>query len=43
MEDLRDQNEALRDVGKFWRATAIRLLEECCDLNRYIKEIEKDE
>ena len=43
MEDLRDQNEALRDVGKFWRTTAIRLLEECCDLNRYIKEIEKDE
>jgi hypothetical protein len=43
MEDLRDQNEALRDVGKFWRATSIRLLEECCDLNRYIKEIEKDE
>ena len=37
LEQLRDQNEALRDVGKFWRATAIRLLEECCDLNRYIK------
>ena len=38
LEQLRDQNEALRDVGKFWRATAIHLLEECCDLNRYINE-----
>ena len=43
LEGLRDQNEALRDVSKFWRATAIRLLEECCDLNRYIKNIERDE
>lgn len=43
LEGLRDQNEALRDVSKFWRATAIRLLEECCDLNKYIKSIERDE
>ena len=41
LEALRDQNEALRDVGKYWRATAINLLEECCDLNRYINELEK--
>ena len=42
LEQLRDQNEALRDVGKFWRATAIRLLEECFDLNRYIKKLEDE-
>ena len=42
LEQLRDQNEALRDVGKFWRATAIRLIEECCDLNRYIKRLENE-
>ena len=41
LEALRDQNEALRDVGKYWRTTAINLLEECCDLNRYINELEK--
>jgi hypothetical protein len=41
LEALRDQNEALRDVGKYWRATAINLLQECCDLNRYINELEK--
>lgn len=41
LEKLRDQNEALRDVGKYWRTTAINLLEECCDLNRYINELEK--
>ena len=37
LEQLRDQNEALRDVGKFWRATALNLLQECCDLNKCIK------
>ena len=42
LEGLRDQNEALRDVGKFWRATAINLLEECCDLYRYIKKLEDE-
>lgn len=41
LEALRDQNEALRDVGKYWRTTAINLLEECCTLNRYINELEK--
>lgn len=41
LEALRDQNEALRDVGKYWRATSINLLQECCDLNRYINELEK--
>ena len=24
LEGLRDQNEALRDIGKYWRATAIK-------------------
>ena len=42
LEQLRDQNEALRDVGKFCRATAINLLEECCDLYRYIKKLEDE-
>ena len=42
LEQLRDQNEALRDVGKFWRATAIRLLEECCELNKCIKKLEDE-
>ena len=42
LEQLRDQNEALRDVGKFWRATAINLLEECCSLNKYIKKLEDE-
>ena len=42
LEQLRDQNEALRDVGKFWRATAINLLEECCDLNKHINKLEKE-
>ena len=42
LEELRDQNEALRDAGKYWRATAINLLQECCDLNQYIKQIEDE-
>ena len=42
LEGLRDQNEALRDIGKYWRATAINLLQECCDLNRCIKELEDE-
>ena len=42
LEELRDQNEALRDIGKYWRATAINLLQECCDLNRCIKELEDE-
>ena len=42
LEQLRDQNEALRDVGKFWRATALNLLQECCDLNRCIKKLEDE-
>ena len=42
LEQLRDQNEALRDVGKFWRATSIHLLEECCALNKYIKKLEDE-
>tara|TARA_R100001509_G_scaffold126865_1_gene80338 strand:- start:149 stop:394 length:246 start_codon:yes stop_codon:yes gene_type:complete len=42
LEQLRDQNEALRDVGKFWRATAINLLQECCDLYRYIEKLEDE-
>ena len=42
LEQLRDQNEALRDVGKFWRATAINLLQECCDLERIIRKLEKE-
>tara|TARA_B100001175_G_C19000916_1_gene398858 strand:- start:146 stop:487 length:342 start_codon:yes stop_codon:yes gene_type:complete len=42
LEQLRDQNEALRDVGKFWRATAINLLEECCDLYRHIEKLENE-
>ena len=41
LEQLSDQNEALRDVGKFWRATAMHLLQECCDLNRYINKLER--
>jgi len=41
LEELRDQNEALRDVGKYWRTTAMHLLQECCDLNRYIRELEE--
>ena len=42
LEELRDQNEALRDVGKYWRATAINLLQECCDLNKCIKDLEDE-
>ena len=42
LEQLRDQNEALRDVGKFWRATALNLLQECCDLNKCIKKLEDE-
>ena len=40
LEELRDQNEALRDAGKYWRTTAMHLLQECCDLNGYIRELE---
>ena len=39
LEALRDQNEALREVGKYWRQVSMHLLQECCDLNRYIKKI----
>ena len=42
LEQLRDQNEALRDVGKFWRGTALNLLQECCDLNKCIKKLEDE-
>ena len=42
LEGLRDQNEALRDIRKYWRATAINLLQECCDLNKCIKELEDE-
>ena len=42
LEQLRDQNEGLCDVGKFWRATAINLLQECCDLYRYIEKLEDE-
>ena len=42
LEALRDQNEALREVGKYWRQVSMHLLQECCDLNRYIKKIEDE-
>ena len=42
LEELRDQNEALREVGKFWRTTSMHLLKECCDLNKYINKLERD-
>ncbi len=41
LEELRDQNEALREVGKYWRTTSMHLLQECCSLNRYIRELEE--
>ena len=43
LEGLRDQNEALRDAGKYWRTTAMHLLKECCDLNKLINNIEDDQ
>ena len=42
LEDIRYQNEDLRDSGKFWRGAAMSLLEECCELNKYIKELEEE-
>ena len=42
LENIRYQNEDLRDVGKFWKGMAMNLLEECCELNEYIKELEKE-
>ena len=43
LEDLRDQNEALRDVGKYWKHKSEELLVELCNCNRYIEELEEDE
>ena len=42
LEQLRDQNEALRDVGKYWRTTSIHLLEELCKLNKYVNRLENE-
>ena len=42
LEELRDQNEALRDAGKYWRQISIHLLQECCDLNKYINKLEHE-
>ena len=42
LEKLRDHKEALREVGKFWRAKALNLLQECCDLYRYIEKLENE-
>lgn len=42
LEELRDQNEALREVGKYWRTTSIHLLEELCKLNKYINNLENE-
>jgi len=42
LEELRDQNEALRDVGKYWRTTSMHLLEELCKLNKYINKLENE-
>tara|TARA_R100000742_G_C4263760_1_gene81631 strand:+ start:273 stop:491 length:219 start_codon:yes stop_codon:yes gene_type:complete len=43
LEDLRDQNEALRDVGKYWKQKSEELLEELCNSNEYISQLEADE
>jgi len=42
LEELRDQNEALRDAGKYWREISMDLLQEVCDLNRYIADSDRD-
>ena len=42
LEELRDQNEALRDVGKYWRTTSMHLLEELCKLNKYVNRLENE-
>ena len=42
LEELRDQNEALRDVGKYWREISMDLLQETCDLNRYIADSDRE-
>jgi hypothetical protein len=43
LEELRDQNEALRDAGKYWKQKSEELLEELCNSNGYISELEADE
>ena len=42
LEELRDQNEALREVGKYWRESSMKLLEECCGLNKIIMKLEDE-
>jgi len=42
LEELRDQNEALREVGKYWRTTSIFLLQELCKTNKYINKLENE-
>jgi len=42
LEELRDQNEALREVGKYWRTTSIHLLQELCKLNRHTNKLENE-
>jgi hypothetical protein len=42
LEELRDQNEALRDAVKYWREISMDLLKETCVLNRYTVMLEKE-
>jgi hypothetical protein len=42
LEEVRDQNEALREGGKYWREISMKLLSECCGLNRYINKLEEE-
>lgn len=42
LEELRDQNEALREVGKYWKEVSMNLLKENCDLNKYVNKLEDE-
>ncbi len=42
LEELRDQNEALRDVGKYWKEASMKLLKENCGLNKYVNKLEDE-
>jgi len=42
LEELRDQNEALREAMSYWRDKCCLLLEESCNLNKHIIFLENE-
>lgn len=42
LEELRDQNEKIREAYKYWKNLYKCLLVEVCQLNKYVQQLENE-